>query len=143
MLSRNFWGKSVRENFYNFHTLCVWDQSTAILTLWDFYCHQYFGKNSWNKFFTIRLYCKLISRNIFHVTLNFPAKIVWNQLRSVLNALILRNFCEKAMRVNFRNIHLIKMTQCGNFTNFPPFQNFSVKLNMEILLNLPLENGYF
>ena len=34
-------------------------------------------------------------------------------------------------------------TQCGNFTNFPPFQNFSVKLKMENLLNLPLENGYF
>ena len=49
------------------------------------------------------------------------------------------------MKSNYSMIfqRIIDSPQCGNFTNFPPFQNFSVKLNLENLLNLPLENGNF
>ena len=55
-----------------------------------------------------------------------------------------RPFDEKMLKCGkISEITALCRTQCGNFTNFPPFQKFFVKLNLEILLKLPLENGYF
>ena len=74
----------------------------------------------------LRIVCTLWKNEKFTLT-----KIFFRQINSLViylvNALVSRNFCQKSVRVNFRNFHSVVRAQsgnccylpCGNFTNFP------------------------
>ena len=56
-------------------------------------------------------------------------KIFFRQINSLViylvNALVSRNFCQKSMRVNFRNFHSVQCTQCGKVKNLVSPKNIS------------------
>ena len=98
-----------------------------------FFCKNFAKSNVSLKLYN-ELYCKSIWRKIFAVGENF-----WN-FHTVLQ-------CElREFRIFFCHsdymyvldiwgvIELLKVTQCGNFRNFPPLRNFFVKLIYSITL---------